>query len=285
MTYANADALVSTDWLADHLEAPDVRVVDATWHLPTVERDARAEYLEGHIPGAVHFDIDDIADTDSDLPHMLPSPEKFASRVFALGLGDGSRIVVYDANGGFSAAARVWWTFRVFGHDDVAVLDGGLGKWRADGHPLEDREPAPTPRQFTARFDHLLVRDLEQVKRNLENRRDQVVDARTAERFAGVGEEPRPSRKKGHVPGSLNLPFAALMDPGDHFTLRPAAEIEAAFAGAGVDAGGKVVATCGSGVTAAVLALGLYLIGNAEGAVYDGSWSEWGNRDDTPVEP
>ncbi len=283
MVFADPDALVSADWLAAHLEAPDVRVVDATWHLPTVDRDARTEYLERHIPGAVYFDIDDISDSDTDLPHMLPSPEKFSARVRKLGLGDGNRIIVYDGNGGFSAAARVWWMFRVFGHGDVAVLNGGLPKWMAEGHPTEDRLPAPTPRHFTAQMNHVLVRSLDQIRRNLVDKRDQVVDARSAERFQGIADEPRPAKKKGHVPGSLNLPYPDLMSPDDHFVMRPADEIKAAFDAAGLEPGKPVVASCGSGVTAAVIALGLYLIGDENGAVYDGSWAEWGNRDDTPV--
>ena len=284
MEFANPDALASTDWLAGHLAAPDVRVVDATWHLPSANRDARAEYLERHIAGAVYFDIDDICDGETDLPHMLPSPEKFSSRVRKLGLGDGNRIVVYDSNGGFSAAARVWWMFRVFGHGDVAVLDGGLRKWDAEGRPTEDREPVPTPRHFTGLMNHVLVRDLDHVRRNVDSRRHQVVDARTAERFDGSADEPRPTKRRGHVPGSLNLPYAALMDPDNHFAIRPANEIEAAFDAAGADLEKPVVATCGSGVTAAVITLGLYLIGHTDGAVYDGSWAEWGNREDTPVE-
>ena len=197
MDYANPEALVSTEWLADHLDAPDVRVVDATWFLPNDERTGRAAYDEAHIPGAVFFDIDEIADTDSDLPHMLPSPEKFSSRVRNLGLGDGNKIVVYDANGGFMAACRVWWSFRMFGHDDIAVLDGGLPKWIAEGRPTEDLPPAPQPRHFTARQNNFLVRSVDQIISNCDSSKEQVIDARSAGRFHGTEDEPRPGQRKG----------------------------------------------------------------------------------------
>jgi thiosulfate/3-mercaptopyruvate sulfurtransferase len=284
MTYSNPEALVSTDWLSDHLSAPDVRVVDASHHLPAANRDPAAEYLENHIPGAVFFDIDDICDETSELPHMLPSPEKFASRVRKLGLGDGNRIVVYDSNGGFSAAARVWWMFRVFGHGDVAVLDGGLPKWLSEGRSTDDREPSPSPRHFTAQLNHILVRNIDQLRENIGSRRDQIVDARAADRFAGTGEEPRPNMRKGHIPGSLNLPYPGLMNPNDNFVMRPADELKSAFAAIDVDLRQPIAASCGSGVTAAVIALGLYLIGHRDAAVYDGSWTEWGGREDTPID-
>jgi len=285
MTYTNPEALVSTEWLADHMSAPDVRIVDASYHLPATNRDPRAEYEESHIPGAVFFDISDICDENNDLPHMLPSPEKFASRVRKLGLGDGNSIVVYDANGGFSAAARVWWMFRVFGHVDVAVLDGSLPKWLAEGRPTDDREPAPSPRHFTAQLNHILVRDMGHLLDNIVGKRDQVLDARPADRYAGTGEETRPNLRKGHIPGSLNMPFSGLMDPTAHFVMRPADELQASFGSIDVDLRRPVVALCGSGVTAAVLALSLYLIGHKHAAIYDGSWSEWGGRDDTPIDP
>ncbi|MFQ5784721.1 MAG: 3-mercaptopyruvate sulfurtransferase [Alphaproteobacteria bacterium] len=280
---ANAfDSLVSTEWLAAHLDAPDIRVVDASWHLPGSGRNAKAEYAEHHVPGAVFFDIDDIADSASSLPHMLPGPEKFSSRVRKLGLGDGIRIVVYDW-GGWMAAPRVWWMFRVFGHDDVAVLDGGLTKWRAEGRPVDDRPVMPRERHFTARMNTFLVRDIEQMRANLESRREQVIDARSSERFHGRTPEPRADLRGGHIPGSLNLPFNALIDKDAHTLLDPAT-IEARFAEAGVARGKPVVASCGSGVSACVLALGLHLVGRRDVAIYDGSWSEWGGRDDTPVE-
>lgn len=284
MSYKNADALVSTEWLARHMTAPDVRIVDATSFLPTQGRDAKAEYRERHIPGAVFFDIDDVADENSDLPHMLPSPEKFSSKVRKMGLGDGNRIVVYDANGGFMAACRVWWMFRVFGHSDVAVLDGGLPKWLAEGRPVEDMPPAPRERHFTARLDHTLVRSFEQMLDNLEKGREQVADARAADRFRGDAPEPRQGLRAGHIPGSISLPFSELMSKDNHFTMRPASELQQAIENAGIDPSKPVVASCGSGVTAGVIAFGLYLLGHEHVAVYDGSWTEWGARDEAPVE-
>jgi thiosulfate/3-mercaptopyruvate sulfurtransferase len=282
MEYLNKEALVSTERLAQHLAAPDVRVVDASWYLPTLKRDAKAEYAAQHIPGAVFFDIDEIADTENPLPHMLPSAEKFSARMRRMGLGDGNRVIVYDG-GAMSSAARVWWTFRVFGHNDVAVLDGGLKKWLSEGRPVESTPPMPRERHFTARLNHAMVRDLEQMKRNLASRREQVLDARPAGRFAGTEPEPRPGLRGGHIPGSLNLPSTRLVD-AESGTMWPAAELARLFGEAGVDLTKPVVTSCGSGVTASLLALGLHLLGHRDVAVYDGSWSEWGGRSDTPVE-
>jgi thiosulfate/3-mercaptopyruvate sulfurtransferase len=276
-----ANTIVSTDWLAAHLDAPDIRIVDASWYLPTDNRDPKKEYHERHIPGAVFFDIDEIADTDSDLPHMLPSAEKFSARVRKLGLGDGNRIVVYDG-GGVAAACRAWWMFKVFGHEDVVVLDGGLNKWLREGRPVDDLPPMPQERHFTARLNSLMVRDKGQIMRYVETRREQVVDARSAERFAGKAPEPRPNVRPGHIPGSHNLPFGKLFDP-ETGTFLPPDKIEAAFHEAGIDTKSPVVTTCGSGVTACVLFLGLHMLGHRKLAVYDGSWSEWGRAPDTPV--
>src|SRR5262249_48368219 len=283
MTYAHPESLVSTQWLAQHLSAPDLRVVDASWYLPAQGKNGRAEYDLFHIPGAVFFDIDEIADTESGLPHMLPSPEKFAARVRKLGLGDGNRIVVYDQLG-LMSAARVWWMFRVFGHPDVAVLDGGLPKWLAEGRPTGDRAPQPRERPFPARYNNLMVRNLDQMKDNLSSKREQVVDARSAGRFEGSEPEPRSGLRGGHIPGSRNVPFTDLLDPKNK-TLLPASAIADRFRRAGVDLAKPVVTSCGSGVTAAVLALGLHLVGHPDVALYDGSWSEWGRPGDTPIEP
>lgn len=221
------DALVTTQWLAEHLGAPDVRVVDATWFLPNVPRDPKVEYAKAHIPGAVYFDIDEIADDKADLPHMLPSPIKFSARMRRLGLGDGVRVIVYD-NNQFIASARVWWMLRVFGHPDVAVLDGGLGKWRADGHPVDDRKVDPVERHFTASLNNLLVRELDQIRANLTQRREQVVDARTAARFHANEPEPRAGLRGGHIPGSYNVPYPELVAPDG--TLRRPRALEQRFA-------------------------------------------------------
>jgi thiosulfate/3-mercaptopyruvate sulfurtransferase len=281
MSPADPPALVSTAWLADHLSAPDVKVVDATYFLPTVGRNARAEYQERHLPGAVFFDIDDIADERSPLPHMQPDAAKFASRVRKLGLGDGTRIVAYDHNR-FSASARAWWMFRLFGHADVAVLDGGLGKWLAEGRPVDDAVVTPTERHFTARQNNLLARDLEQIRAQLVQPQEQLVDARARGRFAGTEPEPRAGLRAGHIPHSCNLPYTELLAPDG--TLLPPATLASRFAAAGVDRGRPIVTTCGSGVTACVLALALYQLGVDDVAVYDGSWTEWGGRADTPIE-
>jgi thiosulfate/3-mercaptopyruvate sulfurtransferase len=280
--YANPDALVSTAWLAERLNAPDVRIVDASWYMPAQKRDPKAEYQAEHIPGAVFFDIDDIADTPNGLPHMLPSPEKFSSRVRKLGLGDGSRIVIYDGSGQMIASARAWWMFRAFGHKDVAILEGGLPKWKAEGRPVEDVPPMPRERHFTARLDSTLVRDLEQMKANVESQREQVLDARSEGRFRGTDPEPRAGLRGGRIPGSRNLPYNTLFNADG--TLLPAEALKAKFRAAGIDLGKPVAATCGSGVSACVLAFALHLLGHRQFAVYDGSWTEWGGRSDTPVE-
>jgi thiosulfate/3-mercaptopyruvate sulfurtransferase len=282
--YANPDSLVSTQWLAEHMSAPDVRLVDATWFLPGSDRDPRAEYVACHIPGAVFFDIDEIADLDNPLPHMLPSPEKFSSRVRKLGLGDGIRMVIYDSNGGYMAAHRVWWTFRTFGHEGVSVLDGGLPKWLDEGRDVEDLPPIPRERHFTAKQNNFLVRSRNQVFANLDSKREQVVDARSPGRFSGADAEPRPDLSSGHIPGSFNVPFNAVVDMQNFGALRSADDIRSAFEGAGVDVNKPIVTTCGSGVTASVLAFALHLIGAPDVAVYDGSWTEWASDAANPVE-
>jgi thiosulfate/3-mercaptopyruvate sulfurtransferase len=281
MTYARPDALVSTEWLASHLAAPDVRIVDASFYLPAQKRDPKAEFAAQHIPGAVYFDIDEIADTDNPLPHMLPSPEKFSARVRKLGLGDGNKIVVYDTTP-MTGASRVWWMFRAMGHKDVAILDGGLPKWMKEGRPVIDDVTVAREKHFTARLDNTLVRSVDDVKALLDSKREQVVDARAANRFRGEVPEPRAGLRIGHMPGAFNLPYTDLIDPKTG-TMRPAAELKAAIAQSGIDPAKKVTASCGSGVTACVVALGLYLTGAPEAAIYDGSWTEWGGRADTPI--
>lgn len=283
MAHARSSHLVETDWLADHLDAPDLVVLDGSWHLPTAGRDARAEYEQEHIPGALFFDIDEISDETSPLPHMLPSTVKFASRMKRMGIGDGMRIVVYDSAGMFSAA-RVWWTFRAMGHEDVAVLNGGLPKWKAEGRPVTS-EPTPprSQRHFTPRLNASLVRDLEDMKRIVESGSAQIADARGPGRFAGTEPEPRPGLRSGHIPGSRNVPYSRLLNPDG--TLKAPAELHQIFSEAGIDPAKPVVTTCGSGVSAAILSLALTLIGQPESGLYDGSWSEWGREDaGTPVE-
>jgi thiosulfate/3-mercaptopyruvate sulfurtransferase len=274
MNAARDANLVSTEWLEEHLAAPDIVVVDASWHLPPTGRDGRKEYLAEHIPGARFFDIDDLSDTTSPLPHMLPSAEKFASRMRRMGIGDGKRVIAYDALGMFSAA-RAWWMFQVMGHAEAAVLDGGLPKWKAEGRPLEDGPPHPSQeRHFTARVNTMMVRDLDEVARAAEGGREQIVDARGAPRFTGEAPEPRPGLRSGHIPGSRNLPYADLFN-GDG-TFKADGDLRSAFEGAGVDLAKPVITSCGSGVTAAILSLGLTVLGHRNHALYDGSWSQWG---------
>jgi len=274
--------VVTTEWLAAHLGEPDLRAIDATWYLPTLKRDARAEYVTAHVPGAVYFDIDAIKDTSNPLPHMLPDADSFAAALSALGIAAGDRVVVYGQKY-LIASARVWWSFRVFGHDQVAVLDGGFPKWKAEGRPVESGAVTPQPRRFAARLRPELVRDLGRIRANVDTRREQVVDARSHGRFVGTEPEPRAGMRSGHIPGSVCLPYDRLFRPEDG-TLLPAAALREVFGKAGVEAGRPVVTTCGSGVSAAVLALGLHVVGRPEVPVYDGSWAEWGGRTDTPVE-
>ena len=274
--------IVETDWLAAHLKAPDIVVLDATWRPPSAETGAFAAYQGEHIPGAVYFDIDAVADTASDLPHMLPSSVKFSSMVRKMGIGDGMHIVVYDRDGLFSAA-RAWWMFRVMGVKEVSVLNGGLKKWMAEGRDIEDLPPPPrTARHFTARIDARLVRDMAEVAATVQNGRPQIVDARSRERFAGVEEEPREGMRAGHIPGSINLHFAQLINADG--TLKDPDALRQIFIAGGVDLGQPMITTCGSGVTAAILALGLSQIGHDQWSLYDGSWSEWGADPNMPIE-
>lgn len=270
--------LVSTEWLETRLSAPDLVIVDASWYLPTQNRDARAEYEAGHIPGAVFFDIDAVSDRTSNLPHMLPRPEDFAGAVGALGIGDGKRIVIYDGAGLFSAP-RAWWTFRTFGAQDVVVLDGGAPRWRAEGRPWTDEPSRIRPAAFTPRLHHAAVAGLADVKAALADG-TQVVDARSAERFRGEAPEPRPGLPSGHMPGAFNVPASSVIADG---RLKSPEEIAAVFAAAGVDPSRPVVTSCGSGVTAAILTLALESLGRPAKALYDGSWTEWASTPGCPV--
>ncbi|MCB2077595.1 MAG: 3-mercaptopyruvate sulfurtransferase [Novosphingobium sp.] len=273
MADRRSEFVVSTEWLTKHLDAPDIVILDGSWHLPPTGRSGKAEYEEAHIPGAMFFDIDAISDERSDLPHMLPRPEKFASHMRKLGIGDGDKIVVYDQLGMFSAA-RVWWMFHAMGHEDVCVLDGGLPKWVAEERPVTQEIPRARDRHFTARRNAAMVADADDVATHLNNGTAQLVDARPADRFAGKAPEPRSGVRSGHVEGACNLPFPTLLN-GDG-TLKSNAEIEAAFVAAGIDLEKPVVTMCGSGVTAAVLSLGLEVIGRKPAGLYDGSWTDWG---------
>lgn len=272
--------LVSTDWLAAHLKDPDLRILDASWYLPDMKRDAAAEYAAGHIPGARFFDIDEISDLRSEMPHMVPPVEKFMSRMRAMGVGDGHQVVVYDGSGLFSAA-RVWWLFRLMGKTDVAVLDGGLPKWQAEGREMSDMPPVIRDRHMTVIRQNQMVRDVTQVARAAKLEDHTIIDARPNARFTGETPEPRAGLRSGHIPTSRNLFFKDLLYPND--TMRAVPQLQAAFAAAGADLTKPVITTCGSGVTAAILSLALERIGKTDHALYDGSWAEWGMYDDLPL--
>jgi thiosulfate/3-mercaptopyruvate sulfurtransferase len=272
--------LVTTEWLAEHLRDRNFAVVDGSYALPTLQRDVQAEYRAGHIPGAVFFDIEAISDHSTELPHMLPGTTQFGEAVGALGIGDGDTVVVYDSAGLYSAA-RVWWTFRIFGARNVLILDGGLPKWTAEGRPLEKGDVKRPPKKFTAEMNVGPVAMLADVRMALTSEGAQVVDARSAERFSGKAPEPRPGLRSGHMPGSLNVPYSRLVENG---RLLPRERIQSAFVEAGVDLDKPIITTCGSGLTAAILTLALESIGREPKGLYDGSWAEWGSRPDLAVE-
>jgi thiosulfate/3-mercaptopyruvate sulfurtransferase len=275
------DPLVSTEWLAAHLNDPSVKVLDASFKLPGVTPLPKDDFLTAHIPGAAFFDVEAVSDHANPLPHMFPSAEQFGRDVGALGIGNGDTVVLYDA-GGWVAAPRAWWMFLSFGHADVRVLDGGLKKWMAEGRPVEKGEVSPKPAAFKASFDPAYVRSKEQLEGNLTSKAEQVIDARPRERFEGSAAEPRAGLRGGHIPGSRSVPYAGLFDSATG-TMKPLPELKAAFDQAGVDLDRSIVTSCGSGVSAAVLTLALYRLGVRGSALYDGSWSEWGLQDGPPV--
>ena len=281
MTLATHDPMVSTEWLAEHLDEPGVVIIDASWFMPGTPRDARAEHAQVHIPGAVFFDIDEISDHANPLPHMLAEPADFATHVRRLGVEPDSEVVIYDSEGLFSAP-RVWWNFRVMGHDAVSVLDGGLRKWLAEARSVEAGWPQREHGEFKAHYQPALVHDLGQMRGVLETKAEQVIDARPAARFHGEAPEPRAGLRGGHMPTAKNLPSASLVQTDG--TLADKQTLARLFADAGADLDLPIVATCGSGVSAAILALGLARLGRWDVPVYDGSWSEWGGRSDTPIE-
>ena len=273
MEYSEPTSLASTDWLAEHLNDPDLRILDGSWYLSSANRNSKAEYDLEHIPGARFFDIDEIIDQSSELPHMAPPPEKFITRMRTMGIGDGHQVVVYDS-AGLMSAARVWWLFRLMGKRSVAVLDGGLPKWRLEGRPVDDMRPVVSERHFTVRFQNQMVRNMSQVDAASKQGSSVIVDARSAERFAGIAPEPRQGLRSGHIPHSLNVPFEQLLNADG--TMKDQVGLKEVLDAISVDFSKPVIATCGSGITACILALAFERLGKVDWSVYDGSWAEWG---------
>lgn len=282
MSSADREALVGTEWVAAHLADPGLRILDCTWHHVSTNLDGRTQYRGRHLPGSVHFDIDHVADPTSLLPHMLPTAADFAKKVGLLGVGDGDRVVVYDRMCGGAAAARVWWMFRVFGYDNVAMLDGGFGKWTKEKLPTEMTSVRPQPNAFTATFNPGLVRTLSDMKANLANGKEQVIDARGPAKFDGIQEDVFPFKKLGHIPNAVNIPWGDLIDAETGVVVAQDA-LAARFAAVGIDLDRPIVATCASGITSCMVALGLHVLGYRNAAVYDGSWAEWSLAEDTPA--
>ena len=282
MSSADREALVSTEWVAAHLADPNLRILDCTWHHVSTNLDGRTQYRGRHLPGSVHFDIDHVADPTSPLPHMLPTAADFAKKIGLLGVGDGDRVVVYDRMCGGAAAARAWWMFRVFGYDNVAMLDGGFGKWTKEKLPTEMTPVRPEPKAFTATFRPALVRSLNGMKANLASGKEQVIDARGPAKFDGTQEDVFPFKKLGHIPNAVNIPWGDLIDAETGVVVAQDA-LAARFAAARIDLHRPIVTTCASGITSCVVALGLHVLGFREAAVYDGSWAEWSLAEDAPA--
>jgi thiosulfate/3-mercaptopyruvate sulfurtransferase len=283
MDYKHPEALITTDWLAENIASPNIAIIDASFFLPAAKRDAEKEFDYCHIPGAVFFNINEIADKNTDLPHMLPTENEFSFHASNLGISNDHHVICYDSNGGPMAAMRAWWTFRVFGHDRVSVLSGGLPKWQSETHATSSVPRVITNQQFSAKRNKNLVKNIKQILENIQSQEFQMVDARSEGRYNGTEAEPRAGLRKGHVPGAISLPFDTLLDSKNFMTMRSADEILAIIMEAGINPKIPLISSCGSGVTAAPLVMALFLIGYKQAAIYDGSWTEWAGRPDTPI--
>jgi thiosulfate/3-mercaptopyruvate sulfurtransferase len=284
MHYEKPEALVTTEWLARNLGSPEISILDASFYLPAANRIPALEFIDLHIPGAVFFDINEIANKKTDLPHMLPSEKEFSHQIGNLGVSSDHHVICYDTNGGAMAAMRAWWTFRVFGHNHVSVLSGGLPKWLAEERPLSSGPQNILKKQFVAKFKQNLVKNINQIIQNVEVQNSQMVDARSEGRYHGTEAEPRHDLRQGHIPGAISLPFQKLLDPENFMIMRSADELTSSILEANIDLNKPLISSCGSGVTAAPLVLALYLLGYTEAAIYDGSWAEWARRQDTPIQ-